>query len=225
MTKRIVTWAALGVLAILTSLSWTKQRYIEAYVENDIGAPDWSQTPPATAALDKPELRLAVVGDVGTGGQAEYRTAAVMDNLEQHAEFDALLLLGDNVYDNGDPSQLEATVFDPFDPVLDGDTDLIAVLGNHDVEGSSGDAQATALGMPGRWYAVQTEAVTIVALDSNQADDETQRASSTLRSTRIASMLKPWTTTNEPSTPSPFAQTDERAGQRFTAGNLGVAGP
>ncbi len=190
MTTRIASWVALGVLAVLTSLGWSNRHYIDAYLENDIGAPDQSQTTPVTAALNRPDLRLAVVGDVGTGGQAEYRTAAVMDNLEQHAEFDALLLLGDNVYDNGDPSQLQAKVFDPFAPVLDGDTDLIAVLGNHDVDDGFGDAQAAALGMPGRWYTTETETATIIALDSNQADNEAQQA--WLRTT-LANTATPWT--------------------------------
>lgn len=189
-TRRIASWTALSVLAILTSLGWSNWRYIDAYLENDIGPPDHSQTTPVTAALNQPALHLAVVGDVGTGGQAEYRTAAVIDKLEQQSEFDALLLLGDNVYDNGDPSQLEATVFDPFAPVLDGGTNLIAVLGNHDVDGGFGDAQAAALGMPGRWYTTQTEPATIVALDSTQADNETQLA--WLRTT-LANTTTQWT--------------------------------
>lgn len=53
-------------------------------------------------------------------------------------EYDALLLLGDNVYPTGDPSRLPATVFEPFAEVLDGPTQLEAILGNHDVKDGHG---------------------------------------------------------------------------------------
>ena len=43
-----------------------------------------------------------------------------MADLETDDEYDALLLLGDNVYPTGDPARLPATVFEPFAEVLDG---------------------------------------------------------------------------------------------------------
>ncbi len=190
MIKRTLPVAALALLTILGALGWINRNYVDAFLENDRGAPDPSQTTELTESLDPPALRLAVAGDVGTGGPAEYQTAAIMDTLDQQAEFDALILLGDNVYDNGDASQLRTKVFEPFAPVLDGDTDLLAVLGNHDVDDGYGDAQAAALGMPSRWYATQTETTTIIALDSNKATDETQRA--WLRST-LTDTVTPWT--------------------------------
>ena len=65
--------------------------------------------------------RLAVAGDVGTGDAAEWGTAELMDAAEGSAEFDALVLLGDNAYPHGDPELLRQTVFDPFGAVLDGE--------------------------------------------------------------------------------------------------------
>ena len=53
----------------------------------------------------------------------------------------AVLLLGDNVYDNGEPAHVQARVFEPIGPVLDAETKLIAVLGNHDVRDDNGRAQ------------------------------------------------------------------------------------
>ena len=125
--------------------------------------------------IDGP-LRLAVAGDVGTGGAAERTTAAAMDALEGAVQYRALLLLGDNVYEDGDPSRIEAAVFAPFAGVLDGGTEILPVLGNHDVDSGFGDAQAAALGMPGPWYATDLGDVLIVSLDSNRADDPEQLA-------------------------------------------------
>ena len=86
-----------------------------------------------------------------------------------------LLLLGDNVYPAGDPTQLAGTVFEPFADVLDDGTELLAILGNHDV--THGDAQLAALGMPGRWWSESSaDDVLIVGLDSNRWTTPTQLA-------------------------------------------------
>lgn len=127
----------------------------------------------ASAAVPLP-LRIAVAGDVGTGGDAEYATAASMDRIEGSHDYAALLLLGDNVYPDGDPDDVQRKVLDPFASVLDGGTRLLPVLGNHDNDDGYGDAQVEALGMPGRWYATTIANTLIVSLDSNRPDDPDQ---------------------------------------------------
>jgi 3',5'-cyclic AMP phosphodiesterase CpdA len=149
---------------------------------------------PATTARTEPSaapplVRLAVAGDVGTGGSSEYATAAAMDRAERSRQFDALVLLGDNVYPSGDPARLDATVLRPFRAVLDGDTQLFAALGNHDVKTGDGDGQVAALGMPDRWYARHLGSVLVVVLDSTRGDDPAQRA--WLEET-LANATEPW---------------------------------
>jgi len=137
-------------------------------------------TPPVIAAAtapsgrEAPPLRLVAAGDVGTGGDAEFRTAAAMDRIEGLAEYDAVVMLGDNVYPSGDPTQVQSKVLDPFAHVLDGPTRLLPVLGNHDVTNGNGDAQAEALGMPGRWYATTIGNTLVVSLDSTRPADPAQ---------------------------------------------------
>jgi len=58
--------------------------------------------------------------------------------------------------------------------VLEGGAEMLAVLGNHDA--GFADAQVTALGMPGRWYATGIGDVLFVALDSTMAKDPGQLA-------------------------------------------------
>lgn len=127
-------------------------------------------------ADDPPELHLAVAGDIGYSNARLDTTAAAIAELDARQPVDVLALLGDNAYPSGDPSELRATVFAPFGPVLDGGTDLVAVLGNHDVMDGHADAQVAALGMPGRWWAHHDGDVLLVGLDSNLADDPGQRA-------------------------------------------------
>lgn len=188
--RRAVLFVVPGALVVGLAFAVANRDYIDSYFENDIGAPTSTQTteirPPDLASA----LRLAVAGDVGTGGEAAYRTAAVMDGLESQDEYDKLLLLGDNIYENGDPSLVQAKVLDPLTPVLDGPTELLAVLGNHDVHDDNGDAQAAALGMPNRWYATSTDLLTVIALDSTQPDNAEQRE--WLRAT-LADTASSWT--------------------------------
>lgn len=148
--------------------------FLESYFSSSITAPEVAAEASVLDPGRPPETRLAVAGDVGTGGSIEYRTATVAATREEAQEFDALLLLGDNVYENGDPSDVGRTVLDPFDQVLDGGTDLVAVLGNHDIRDGNGPAQAEALGMPERWYETRFGDARIIALDSNQPEDSDQ---------------------------------------------------
>jgi hypothetical protein len=140
----------------------------------------WKGSPTSTEPYtpfpsdDPPAWRLAVAGDIGDSGGRLDSTAAAMDRLEDGREFDDLLLLGDNVYPDGDPDRLPQTVYAPFGPVLDGGTDLLAILGNHDAD--FGDEQMADLGMAGRWWSVERADTLLVGLDSTRWDDEEQRA-------------------------------------------------
>lgn len=164
------------VLVIAAMSAWTNRRVIDASLNHNAGAPTAAQTGALVEPDDTALLRFAIAGDVGTGGEAAYRTSAIMNELEAERAFDALLLLGDNVYEDGDPADVGAKVLEPFGPVLDGGTQMLAVLGNHDVRNDNGPGQADALGMPGRWYATEIDTVTIISLDSTQASNPEQRA-------------------------------------------------
>lgn len=149
-------------------------RSVTAPLRLPVGAAQGGE--PYPEDLGRPLVRLAVAGDVGTGGAAEWSTATAMDRLEQAGEFDALLLLGDNIYPDGDVALVRSAVLDPFGPVLDGCTDLLAVLGNHDVRTGDGIPQLAALGMPGRWYQVRMGPVELIMLDSTRTEDPEQLA-------------------------------------------------
>ncbi len=150
----------------------------------------WGNAPVETSPvgahhLGDDSLRLAIAGDVGHPSAALDATVGEMARASATRRFDALVLLGDNVYPDGDPSQLETAVLEPFAPLLSAGTPLLAVLGNHDVQGGHGDELARRLGMPGRWYATRLGAVLFVGLDSTQPHSSEQRAwlAATLAST------------------------------------------
>ena len=165
---------AVAAVALITQSAWVDGVWFD--LTHRIEKPESKH---ARVPLDKanlPLVRLAAAGDVGTGGDEEWTTAESMDLVEDDLEFDALLLLGDNVYEDGDPAELQRTVFDPFAGVLDGGTQLLAVLGNHDTRKGHRDAHATAIGMPAHWYATTIDDVLVISLDSNRPNEPDQLA-------------------------------------------------
>jgi 3',5'-cyclic AMP phosphodiesterase CpdA len=168
----------LAVLALVTAFAALVvvpyRGQIVSYLTHLKGAPSHTTPYVPFPEDERPELRIAVAGDVGEGGDRIDATGAAMAAISQEDPFDVLLLLGDCAYPAGDPAKLQDTVFDPFADVLAGGADLMAILGNHDTPNAV--AQMEALGSPGRWWAEELGDVLLVGLDSNLVDDAEQRA-------------------------------------------------
>jgi 3',5'-cyclic AMP phosphodiesterase CpdA len=137
-----------------------------------VAGPPAAQSPAAT----QPTVRLAAVGDFGMANDGAYAVARAMTTAAATQKFDALILLGDNVYPVGDPSLVQKAIFEPLRDLLNSGTRLLPVVGNHDVVAGHGDELAAALGMPGRWYAHEVGPVLFIGLDSTQVEEPAQRA-------------------------------------------------
>jgi 3',5'-cyclic AMP phosphodiesterase CpdA len=118
-----------------------------------------------------PLVRLAVAGDTGTGDPPQLRTVAAMQSAQGRYTFDGVLLLGDMVYDVGDPALVDDVVTDPFAPLVQGGADLIPVLGNHDVESGRQGKILRLLGETRSYYVQEIGSLRIIVLDSNEVDD------------------------------------------------------
>ena len=140
------------------------------------GAPQVTWEVPPLVGPDDAALRITVLGDLGDSGGDHRAVTGTLVDLARDRPPDVVLLLGDNVYPHGDPSRLPELVFEPLAPVLRAGAELRAVLGNHDVLDGNGDAQIAALGMPGRWWAVERGDVLLIGLDSTRPRDAEQRA-------------------------------------------------
>lgn len=173
-----VVLAAMALLALGVGVAWGwPQVWVPAapVPQLDVGEPG-PRDDPYLPSEDQLLVRIAAAGDIGTADATALATARAVDSLEASGEFAALLLLGDNIYPNGDPALAEAAVFGPYGPVLDGGTELVAALGNHDVRFMDGEPQMQALGMPGRWYAKRFGPLEVVVLDSTRTADPEQVA-------------------------------------------------
>ena len=129
----------------------------------------------AVPAMDgAPDVRIAVTGDTGTGTSVERATARRMAAEAGERPYDALLLLGDLVYNVGDAQLVDRVVTEPFAPVLDSGAQLLPVLGNHDYGSGEQQQILSALGVDASWYATQVGSVRILVLDSNRVEDPEQ---------------------------------------------------
>ena len=174
MTKRRVAVALGAVLTgAVTAAFGLYGPQIVSYVSHLRGSPTHTEPLVPFPAGAGPLYRIAVAGDVGYANDRAARTGAA---IVAAGPYDALLLLGDDVYPAGDPARLPVTVFEPFGPVLDTGARLLAILGNHDVKDGHADDLVVALGMPGRWYSEVLGDLTFVALDSNDPYNPEQLA-------------------------------------------------
>src|SRR5206468_9701193 len=74
----------------------------------------------------------AVIGDSGTGQEAQYKVAARLVLYHKLVPFDLVLMMGDNLYGSDEPSDFVEKFEKPYQPLLDAGCQFHASLGNHD---------------------------------------------------------------------------------------------
>lgn len=123
---------------------------------------------------EPPLVRIAIAGDTGTGDAAIAATVARMVVQSRFDPYDALVLLGDLIYEDGDAQLTHRLVLEPFGPVLDGGAVLIPALGNHDYDSDEQQEILRLLGRDSAWYVQRVGPVRVVVLDSNQVSNPQQ---------------------------------------------------
>jgi len=119
----------------------------------------------------KGSLHLAVLGDTGTGGKAQYQTADQVIAFRRVFPFDFALMLGDNMYGGEKPKDFIAKFERPYGALLSGGVKFYAALGNHD---DPNQKDYKNFNMNGKRYYTFTpkHGVRFYALDSNYMDRE-----------------------------------------------------
>lgn len=164
--------AALAVVGLVGYLAVSPPAFLSSHVSGGIASPVAGQAVPPIQGT--PVARLAVTGDTGTGSEAELATAERMQTAGEDRPFDALLLLGDLVYNDGDAALVDRVVTQPFARLVEGGTRLLPVLGNHDYGSGEQLDILHALGRDAPWYVERVGSVRVVVLDSNRVTDAAQ---------------------------------------------------
>jgi len=119
-------------------------------------------------------IRFIVFGDSGRGDTAQHELARIMVAHQWNQFYDTALMLGDNIYPDGDPADLAAKFERPYAELLKRGVSFHAVLGNHDVKkGREGQINYPKFNMGGRPYysfAKGEGLVEFFALDSTRFD-------------------------------------------------------
>lgn len=126
----------------------------------------------AGAEGDDVLLRFAAIGDWGSGLDAETAVADRMCSWRRHHPFDLVVTAGDNIYEEGSPSDFDAKFFRPMACLLNNGVKFHASLGNHDVVTDNGQPEIDEprFGMPAHNYVRRDSGVRFVFADSNDID-------------------------------------------------------
>jgi hypothetical protein len=83
-------------------------------------------------------LRFCVMGDSGSGDASQMRIAEQMKNWHSQVDWKHVVMLGDNVYENGEPEYFDSKYVDIYRPMFDTGLKFHGTLGNHDVRHRDG---------------------------------------------------------------------------------------
>lgn len=81
----------------------------------------------------KPAVIFAVIGDTGTGDEAQLSVARQMVRQREKTPFEFVLMLGDNIYENGEEKSIKSHFEEPYKDLLEAGVKFYATLGNHDI--------------------------------------------------------------------------------------------
>jgi hypothetical protein len=76
--------------------------------------------------------RFAVIGDTGTGAQAQYDVGKQMAAYHAKFPFTFVIMVGDNIYGTDSAGDFQRKFEAPYKPLLDAGVKFYAALGNHD---------------------------------------------------------------------------------------------
>jgi UDP-2,3-diacylglucosamine pyrophosphatase LpxH len=102
-----------------------------------------SEHPQSATAIATSKLlqRFAVIADTGTSSKNQYAVGRAMTLYHQKNPFNTVLMVGDNIYNNGEISKIKEVFEIPYADLLKQGVKFYAALGNHDVRTDNGDRQ------------------------------------------------------------------------------------
>ena len=113
-------------------------------------------------------IKLAVIGDNGTGDTPQLETASQMAAIHRQFPFALVLMMGDNFYGSQKPADLERKFARPYRALLELGVVFRAALGNHD---DISTIRYAPIGMEGRRYYSHAHGnVRFFVLDTNVLD-------------------------------------------------------
>lgn len=127
-------------------------------------------------------LRFSMLGDTGVKYPGQRRVVEQMVAVHREHPLEAVILLGDNLYEEDPfPISFQQRFLQPFAPLIREQVPFYACLGNHDVdprEKLEGELNSPLLHMEGRRYYSKTfgdDLITFIFLDTETLSDEPEQ--------------------------------------------------
>lgn len=123
------------------------------------------------------KIRFIAVGDTGTGDRKQYEVAKAIKDKCDKSGCDFVIILGDNIYNNGVKSVDDPQFITKFEkPYKDIDLKFYLTLGNHDYRGNvqaqiDYTKKSKKWTMPGRTYNFSYGDADFFSLDTNKITD------------------------------------------------------
>jgi hypothetical protein len=142
-------------------------------------APFVPEVSPQPSPAPVEAVRFIAFGDSGTGDNAQHDLARVMASHHWEQLYDTALMLGDNIYPDGNIADIQGKFERPYSELLRRGVLFQAALGNHDVKrGREAQINYPKFNMGGRPYYSFTKGSGLVeffALDSTNFDVRQRR--------------------------------------------------
>lgn len=111
---------------------------------------------------------FVAIGDSGSGASFQYNVGKRMYARYQAKPYPFVLMLGDNIYPDGNIQQHKEDRFEkPYAPLLKAGVKFLPVLGNHDVLRHYEDDQMAYFNMPNEYYTCRQGDVEIFFINTN----------------------------------------------------------
>lgn len=121
----------------------------------------------AEASADARPLRFIAFGDFGQGTPFQSRLADEMVKLSQSKPYGLVLLLGDNIYPNGDINRLAKSHFEgPYAGLIRKKVRFLAAIGDHDDRKGHREDEMAYFKMPKDYYKVSEGPVDFFVLNT-----------------------------------------------------------
>jgi predicted MPP superfamily phosphohydrolase len=128
-----------------------------------------SASPQIQLPMKKNSLRFAVIGDTGTGTNAQQQLADLLVDSRKTYPFEFVLMMGDNLYGGEAPSDYDKKFEVIYKKLLDDKVKFYATLGNHD---NSNQRFYDHFNMNGKeYYSFKKGKALFLSLNSNYMDE------------------------------------------------------
>lgn len=175
---RVTVWPflALMLLATLCLGLWSVLGNAQVPVPTVENAIKELVNPSPVKSNKSEKCRFVAMGDWGAGSPMQFDVAKQLADTLKSRPYKVVLLLGDNIYPDGNIRKFADAYFNkPYKPLLDAGVKFYAALGNHDVLTTHGPAQVKFFNMPGRYYRKSLGSADFFILDTNTFHQQTEQ--------------------------------------------------